>query len=83
MSAAALIEDGRIVADTVRVVKPKEPQALAGAPCELVDVDPGQRHRLGLSARRRIGHFSLLAVVAHFEALHEGLLARVRDRKIS
>src|SRR5437879_2007085 len=41
-SAAALIEDGRIVADTGRVVKPKEPQALAEALCELVDMDPGR-----------------------------------------
>jgi len=83
MSAAALIEDGRIVADTVRVVKPKEPLALAGALCELVDVDPGQRHRLGLSARRRIGISACRLWVAQFEALHEGLLARVRDRGIS
>lgn len=73
-----------IVANTGRVVKPKEPRVLAEALCELVDMDPDARHRLGLSARRRIEeHYSLPAVVAQYEALHQELLARVRDRGIS
>src|SRR6476469_9440547 len=64
-----------IVGDTGRVVPPRDPQALANAWKELIDLGSIGRERLGYLARTRIiEHFSLDSVVAQYEALYESLL---------
>ena len=71
-----------IVGDTGRVVPPRDPQALANAWKELIDLGSMGRERLGHLARTRIiEHFSLDSVVAQYEALYESLLAWQLNRR--
>ena len=63
-----------IVGDTGRVVPPKNPQALAAAWRELIQMCPEKRSLLGAAARRRIGErFSLQAVAQRYEELYEAI----------
>ncbi|MGR6034780.1 MAG: glycosyltransferase family 4 protein [Candidatus Nitrosoglobus sp.] len=63
---------GYIIADTGRIVPPKDPQALAAAWQSLIAVGVGGRKRLGEKARRRVAeYFSLLGVVKQYEDLYK------------
>jgi glycosyltransferase involved in cell wall biosynthesis len=64
-----------IVGNTGRVVPPKDPQALALAWRELIDMGLEERIKLGVAARRRIKeHFSLAAVVSRYEDLYKHIM---------
>ena len=68
-------DSAQIVADTGRVVPPRDPGALAGAWGELLALPAEARRALGLAARRRIEqHYSLGAVVTQYEDLYHRVL---------
>ena len=65
-----------IVGDTGHVVPPQDPQALAAAWRQAIELDPAQRHSLSLAARGRIvDKFSLAAIVPQYESLYQSLVA--------
>jgi glycosyltransferase involved in cell wall biosynthesis len=67
-----------LVGDTGMVVPPKNPQALANAWRELIEMGPDRRASLGEAARRRVGEsFSLPAIAARYEELYEGIVNHV------
>jgi glycosyltransferase involved in cell wall biosynthesis len=60
-----------IVGDTGKVVPPQNWTALAKALCEVLQMDPSQRKKLGLSARERVlSEFSLDKIVQLYENLY-------------
>lgn len=64
-----------VVGDTGIVVPPRNPEALASALGELVEMGTERRKAQGERARQRIiDCFSLAAVVERYEQLYEGLL---------
>lgn len=64
-----------IVGDTGKVVPPKNPELLANAFKELIDLGNQGREILGKSARERVTNlFSLDSVVHQYESLYEKLL---------
>ncbi|MBD1806557.1 glycosyltransferase [Microcoleus sp. FACHB-SPT15] len=66
-----------MVDKTGRIVPPQNPEALANAWKELINLGAEGRFALGQAARNRaIAHFSLDSVVAQYEALYESVLAR-------
>jgi glycosyltransferase involved in cell wall biosynthesis len=70
-------DSGWMVGDTGRVVPPKDPQALANAWQELIDLEAGEREALGKLARSRVIEcFSLDSVVANYEQLYESAIAQ-------
>ena len=65
-----------IIGDTGRVVRPKDPGALARAWREMIEIGRDGRERLGAAARRRIAeHFSLRVIAARYEELYEEMAA--------
>lgn len=65
-----------LVADTGRVVPPRDPAAMADAWMTLVRSGAEYRHRLGESARRRVvDNFSIEKTVITYEALYSELTA--------
>jgi glycosyltransferase involved in cell wall biosynthesis len=65
---------GYVIGDTGRVVPIRNPQALAEAWCELIDLGVEGRERLGMAARQRVEQlFSLPAIVKQYETLYEAL----------
>lgn len=63
-----------IVGNTGRVVEPRNPNALAKALLELIELGPEGRSQLGIAARQRISeHFDLPKVVKQYESLFEEL----------
>jgi glycosyltransferase involved in cell wall biosynthesis len=70
-----------VVADTGRVVPPRDPQALASAWADLLELGVEGREALGAAARARvIQYFPLESVVARYEALYESVIARKGKR---
>jgi glycosyltransferase involved in cell wall biosynthesis len=66
-----------IVGDTGRVVPPRNPEALAHAWQELVDLGAEARTALGMAARTRaVSCFSLDFVVGEYEKLYESVMAK-------
>lgn len=64
-----------IVGDTGRIVPPRDPAALASAIVELLRMEPGERHALGLSARGRVEKlFNIPDIVSRYEALYEDVV---------
>jgi glycosyltransferase involved in cell wall biosynthesis len=60
-----------IVSDTGRVVPIRNPQALADAWQEIIDLDAAARAELGATARKRVvDNFSLDAIVERYEQLY-------------
>ncbi|WP_199248596.1 glycosyltransferase [[Phormidium] sp. ETS-05] len=75
-------DSGWIVGDTGRVVPPRNPEALANAWKELIDIGKEERTVLGEAARARvIEYFSLDSVVAQYEALYESVLEKTFQEK--
>ncbi|MBD2538444.1 glycosyltransferase [Coleofasciculus sp. FACHB-SPT36] len=71
-----------IVGDTGRVVPARDPQALAHAWKELIDLGSMDRETLGHLARTRIiEHFSLDSVVTQYEELYEIVLTGQLNRR--
>ncbi|HYR07436.1 MAG TPA: glycosyltransferase [Longimicrobium sp.] len=65
-----------LVGDTGRVVPPGDPEAMAAAWRELLELPPEARARLGLRARARIvERYSLRTAVDRYQALHLQLAA--------
>ncbi len=65
-----------IVGETGKVVPPRNPEALARAWAELIDLGPDGRRRLGEAARQRIKeHFDLNAIVKQYERCYDELAA--------
>ncbi|MBI1748837.1 MAG: glycosyltransferase [Acidobacteria bacterium] len=67
----------QIVADSGRVVPPKQPQAFVAAWNELIEMGPSGRNALGQRARRRIEeHFNLPVIVSKYEAVYSSLFTQ-------
>jgi glycosyltransferase involved in cell wall biosynthesis len=65
-----------IVGDTGRVCRPDDPQMIAEAILELVNMEPAKRLELGQSARARISaKFSLQEIVSQYESIYDELVA--------
>ena len=65
-----------IVADTGRVVPPRDPQALANAMIDLLALSAEQRQALGAAARRRVEeNFEIHAVVKRYESLYQQVVS--------
>lgn len=60
-----------IVGDTGRVVPPREPEALAEALLQVIELTPSERAALGQRARERAAeHFSLAGIVEQYQDLY-------------
>lgn len=71
-------DSGRLVADTGKVVPPKDPQALAEAWLVLIELGQEGRRSLGQAARRRIAErFGLPTIVSRYEQLYADVAAGV------
>lgn len=65
-----------LVGDTGKVVPPRNPEALANAWAELIDMGPDGRRRLGEAARQRIKeHFDLNTIVKRYERCYDELVS--------
>ena len=78
------IGDSAWMVDTTgRVVPPRNPEALANAWKELIDLGTEGRAALGQAARARaIAHFSLDSVVDQYETLYERVFSQTINKKI-
>ena len=66
-----------IVGKTGRVVPPKNPEALATAWSELIEMKKEERYKLGLAARQRIkGQFDIAKVVNRYQQCYEKLAGK-------
>jgi glycosyltransferase involved in cell wall biosynthesis len=66
-----------VVADTGRVVPPRDPAALAGACLELLSLTPAERRRLGEQARARVvEHFAIDAIAERYVAVYREMTSR-------
>jgi glycosyltransferase involved in cell wall biosynthesis len=64
-----------IIGNTGKVVPPNDPEALAGAVVELLELPADRRHELGEAARRRVQqNFDIRAVVNRYEQLYSSIL---------
>lgn len=71
-----------LVGDTGRIVPSRDPQALAEACYELIELRLNGGTDLGLAPRRRVEeHFSLPAIVARYEGLYDKLAGGLRGGK--
>jgi glycosyltransferase involved in cell wall biosynthesis len=71
-----------IVGDTGRVVPPRDPQALAAAWQELIEMGAEKRAELGARARQRVEErFSITAAAAQYEALYRELAHAGRNHR--
>lgn len=60
------------------MVPPQDPEALAGAWSELIEMGSEGRRQLGVAARQRIeGNFSLRTIVARYESLYQEIAAGI------
>jgi glycosyltransferase involved in cell wall biosynthesis len=72
-----------IVGNTGRIVPPRNPEALANAWKELLDLGAEGRAVLGRAARARaIAQFSLDTIVAQYEALYESVFFKQLKQKV-
>ncbi|MCF8033673.1 MAG: glycosyltransferase [Desulfarculaceae bacterium] len=74
-------DSGRLVGDTGLVVPPRDSGALAASIKAVLALDPRERRRLGLAARRRIEqHYSLEVMSRAFDDLYHRFLPPHEDR---
>jgi glycosyltransferase involved in cell wall biosynthesis len=73
-------DSARIVADTGRVVPPRDPAALAAAWIDLLSLGPARRRNLGDRARARVAQYFSIDVVAraYEQTYRDVLTARLR-----
>jgi glycosyltransferase involved in cell wall biosynthesis len=72
-----------LVGDTGRVVPPRDPQALANALRELIDMGADQRTALGQTARQRVEtHFSIPKITAQYEGLYQEVATMPGEKKL-
>lgn len=65
-------DSAEIVGDTGFAVPPRDPQALANAWRQMLDLDGDEFEKLRVRARQRVAdHFSLEASISQYEALYE------------
>lgn len=65
-----------IIGDTGEVVKPSEPNDLAKAIADILELDVAERKRLGELARKRIvENYHFLNIIKHYETIYEELCA--------
>lgn len=70
-------DSARIVGDTGRVIPSKNPDALAKAWKELIDLGDEGRKRLGLAARKRVAdHFELSQIARKYEVFYSSLVMK-------
>src|SRR5262249_20859331 len=75
-------ESPAIVGNSGRIVAPKDPEGLARAWKDLVDLGPTLRSELGMRARSRVIHcFSITSVVQQYESLYESVVAEQRNHE--
>ena len=68
-------DSGWIVADTGKVVPPKNPVALAKAWQEIIDLNPIAREKMGRAARERITEkFALDSIVNQYETIYQNVI---------
>lgn len=73
-----------VVGATGRLVPRRDPEALAGALEELIEMGGQARTALGRAARQRIiNNFSLTKAVAQYEETYESLLHEASDRRVN
>lgn len=71
-----------IVGGTGRVVPPRDPDALASALTELIDIGEAGRANFGARARARIiEHYSLASSVAQYEEIYERTIHEARHKR--
>jgi len=69
-----------LVGETGRVVPPRDPQALADAWREMIEMGAEQRVRLGQAARERVErHFSIREIVGRYGALYQEVAKTCAD----
>jgi glycosyltransferase involved in cell wall biosynthesis len=69
-------DSAEIVGATGRIVPPRDPEALAAALGEMIDLGGEARARLGERARERVlAHYALPGIVARYEALYAEAVA--------
>lgn len=69
-----------LIGDTGRVVPPRDPQALAAAWREMVEMSPQQRTGLGQAARERVEkHFSITEIAGRYGALYQEVAKTCAD----
>jgi glycosyltransferase involved in cell wall biosynthesis len=72
-----------LVGDTGRIVPPRDPQALANAWRELIEMGADQCASLGQAARQRVEtHFSIPKITAQYEALYQKAAMMPGEKKI-
>jgi glycosyltransferase involved in cell wall biosynthesis len=72
-------ETGVLIADTGRIVAPRDPVALARGWQELLAVTPEERRALGRRARQRMATvYSIESVAKQFEQIYDDTLANAR-----
>jgi glycosyltransferase involved in cell wall biosynthesis len=70
-------DSGWIVGNTGKVVPPRNPEALANAWQELIEIGDEQRQVLGAAARSRVREcFALELIAAQYEKLYEQALSK-------
>jgi glycosyltransferase involved in cell wall biosynthesis len=70
-AATACGDAAQIIGPTGKVVPPRDPEALAAAWRELIDLGPEGRRALGAAARRRaVAQYDLDAIVRRYDALY-------------
>ncbi len=70
-------DSAALVGDTGRVVAPRDPQSLARAIRELLELDSNERAALGKQARRRIEErFSIQSVAARYHELYREIAGK-------
>jgi len=75
-------DSARLLGETGRVVPPRQPEPLAAACLELLQLEPAARRALGRHARQRIAtHFTLSDVAARYTQLWQEILAAPAGRR--
>ena len=71
-----------IVAETGKIVPPRQPEAMAAAWRELIEAGPESRQVLGNQARQRvITHFSLTQFAQRYQSLYRDVANRICDHQ--
>jgi len=77
-------DSAALVGDAGRIVPPHDPQALAHAIRELLDLSPEARRTLGMAARARIqDHFPIQDIAARYHALYRELASGGAGKRAS